>query len=95
MAAYVIAQVEITDPDGFEQYRQMVPATIAAFGGRYVVRGGRSEALEGDWLPSRLVIIEFDSLDQARAWWASEDYAAAKDQRLRSARTNLTIVEGV
>jgi uncharacterized protein (DUF1330 family) len=95
MAAYVIADLTITDPQGFEDYRQMVPATIAAYGGKYVVRGGKMEALEGAWEPQRLVIIEFDSADRARQWWAAEEYRAAKALRQRTAQTNLIIVEGV
>jgi uncharacterized protein (DUF1330 family) len=94
MAAYVIADLTITDPQGFEVYRNMVPATIAQYGGKYVVRGGRTETLEGDWDPKRLVIIEFDSAEHARQWWACEEYREAKAIRQRTARTNLLIVEG-
>ena len=94
MAAYVIADLTITDPQGFEEYRQMVPATIAAFGGKYLVRGGKLEALEGTWEPKRLVIIEFDSAERAKQWWACEDYRAAKALRQRTALTNLIVVEG-
>jgi uncharacterized protein (DUF1330 family) len=94
MAAYVIADLTITDPQGFEVYRTMVPGTIAQYGGRYVVRGGKTETLEGHWDPKRLVIIEFESVERARQWWACEEYCEAKALRQRTAQTNLVIVEG-
>jgi uncharacterized protein (DUF1330 family) len=95
MAAYVIADLTITDPQGFDEYRQMVPATIAKYGGKYVVRGGQLEKMEGNWQPKRLVIIEFDSVERAKEWWACEDYSEAKALRQRTAMTNLIIVDGV
>lgn len=95
MAGYVIAEVEVTDPQGFEEYRQMVPATIEKYGGRFVVRGGSTETLEGQWVPKRLVVIQFDSVERAKQWWASEEYRDAKALRQRTAVTNLVIVEGV
>lgn len=95
MPAYVIAQLTITDPQGFEEYRNMVPATIAQYGGKYVVRSGNMEKLEGDWEPQRLVIIEFESAERAKEWWACEEYREAKALRQRTAKTNLIIVEGV
>jgi uncharacterized protein (DUF1330 family) len=95
MPAYVIADLTITDPQGFDEYRQMVPATIAKYGGKYVVRGGQLETMEGNWKPQRLVIIEFDSVERAKEWWACEDYHEAKALRQRTAMTNLIIVEGV
>ena len=94
MPAYVIAQLTITDPQGFEEYRTLVPATIAQYGGKYVVRGGRTELLEGQWDPQRLVIIEFENADRAKQWWASEEYREAKLLRQRTARTDLIVVEG-
>jgi uncharacterized protein (DUF1330 family) len=94
MAAYVIATVEITDPQGFEEYRKMVPATIEQYGGRFIVRGGKMETLEGDWEPRRLVIIQFDSLERAKQWWASEEYRDAKALRQRTAKSDLIVVEG-
>lgn len=95
MAGYVIAEVEVVDPQGFEEYRKMVPATIEKYGGRFVVRGGVTETLEGQWVPKRLVIIQFDSVERAKQWWASEEYRDAKALRQRTAVTNLVIVEGV
>jgi uncharacterized protein (DUF1330 family) len=95
MPAYVIAQLTITDPEGFETYRNMVPATIAKYGGKFVVRGGNVETLEGHWDTQRLVIIEFENAERAKQWWASEDYREAKQLRQRTAKTQLIIVEGV
>jgi uncharacterized protein (DUF1330 family) len=95
MPAYVIAQLVITDPEGFETYRNMVPATIAKYGGKFVVRGGTMETLEGHWDPQRLVILEFESAERAKQWWASEDYREAKQLRQRTAETQLIVVEGV
>ena len=95
MAAYVIAQVEVTDPGAFERYRREVPATLVPFGGRFIVRGGATETLEGDWQPKRLVIIEFPDRATAHAWWNSQAYAAPKALRQQSARTQLLVVEGV
>jgi uncharacterized protein (DUF1330 family) len=95
MAAYVIAQLDINDREGFERYRAMVPPTLKQFGGRYIVRGGRHEALEGEYNPQRVVVIEFPSYEQAKAWWACAEYAEAKALRQRTADTRLVIVEGV
>ena len=94
MPAIVIADVEITDPAGFEEYRARVPATIAAFGGRYLVRGGATEVKEGDWSPRRLIVLEFPSLARAREWYASPAYAPLIALRERSARTRLVFAEG-
>jgi uncharacterized protein (DUF1330 family) len=95
MAAYVIAQYDIRDREGIERYREMVPPTIEQYGGRYLVRGGRHEALEGEYNPQRVVVLEFPSYEQAKAWWASEEYAEAKALRQRTTNTRLVIVEGV
>jgi uncharacterized protein (DUF1330 family) len=95
MPAYLIADVEITDPVRYEDYRAMVPAALEGSGGHFIVRGGRSEVLEGEWQPNRLVILEFDTLERARAWWASEQYRAAKELRQQTAISNVIIVEGV
>ena len=95
MSAYIIVEVEVTDPDKFEEYRKLVPPTIDAFGGRYVVRGGAVESREGDWRPKRMVVIEFDDVDRARAWHDSELYAPARALREASADTRMILVEGV
>jgi uncharacterized protein (DUF1330 family) len=94
MAAYVIVQIVVEDPVVYEQYRAMAPPSIAAYGGRYLVRGGRSEILEGAWQPGRLVVLEFSSPDQARAWWDSPEYAPAKALRQRCAQTEMLLVDG-
>ena len=95
MAAYVIADVKIEDPVQYEDYRKMVPATIAAYGGRFIARGGRTEVLEGEWRPNRVVIIEFESVERAKEWWASEEYRAARELRQRTSAGSLIVVEGV
>ena len=95
MAGYMIADVTVTDPAGFEEYRQLVSATIEAYGGRYVVRGGDVESVEGDWNPARLVIVEFDSVERAKEWYYSQEYAGPKEMRHRSAATNAIFVAGV
>jgi uncharacterized protein (DUF1330 family) len=93
--AYLIADLEILDPVGFEEYRQKVPATIAAHGGRYLARGGATKVLEGSWIPNRCVILEFPSLAQAMAWWESPEYQPLRALRERTARTNLVVTEGL
>jgi len=94
MAAYVIANVDVQDAATFEEYRKQVPATIAKHGGRYIVRGGRVERHEGRWHPTRLVVIEFPSMEQARRWYDSEDYRGPKALRMKCAVTDVVIVEG-
>jgi uncharacterized protein (DUF1330 family) len=95
MPAYVIADVTVTDPATMDEYRKQVPATIATYGGRFVVRGGAHQVLEGDWKPNRLVVIEFPTVDAARRWYDSEEYREPKALRIKAGRTNLVIVEGV
>lgn len=95
MSAYVIAEIEVIDPEVFEEYRRLVPPTIEAFGGRYVVRGGTIEGREGGWHPKRLVIIEFDDAVRAKAWHDSDLYAPARALREASTTTRMVVVEGV
>ena len=95
MPAYVVVQVDVHDTANYEQYRKMVPASIAAYGGRFLVRGGKTETLEGTWNPPRFVILQFDSVERAKAWWSSPEYAEAKALRQRLAHTELLVVEGV
>ncbi|HEY7500872.1 MAG TPA: DUF1330 domain-containing protein [Vicinamibacterales bacterium] len=95
MAAYVIAMVDIKDPVRYEQYRQMVTPTITAFGGRFIVRGGRSDVLEGAWTPRRVVVLEFPSVERAKAWWSSSEYAEARAIRQATSEGTLIVVEGV
>lgn len=94
MPAYIIARVEVTDPGPYEQYKQRTPAAIAKFGGRFIVRGGDPVTLEGPEETRRVVVVEFPSLDQARAFYASEDYQAAKAFRLGAADAQFIAVDG-
>jgi uncharacterized protein (DUF1330 family) len=93
--AFVIANVTIVDPVRYEDYKRMVPATLVPFGGRFVARGGETQVLEGDWRPSRLVLLEFPSVERARAWWDSPEYAEARALRQATSTGTLIILEGV
>lgn len=94
MAGYVIANVDVKDQAGYEEYRKLVPATVAKYGGKYVVRGGAVEKLEGAWQPKRVVVLEFASVEQARRWYTSEEYRPAKAMRQKAAITDVVVVEG-
>ncbi len=94
MPAYVVVEVEVRDPAVFEEYKRLAPPSIAAYGGRYLARGGRTDLLEGDAKPERLVILEFPSLARARQWWASDEYGAARSLRQSCARARMVAVEG-
>jgi uncharacterized protein (DUF1330 family) len=94
-AAYVIVDMKISDPDRYKAYMAAAPATIAAAGGEYLVRGGRHERLEGDWQPARLAILRFPSLEQAKAWYDGEQYRAARAHRAGATDYfNMVVVEG-
>jgi uncharacterized protein (DUF1330 family) len=95
MTAYVIAEIEITDPAGYEDYKKMAPASVAAFDGKFVVRGGACAVLEGSPQPQRVVVLEFPDMARARQWWESAEYRAAKAQRQRTAKTRMIVVEGI
>jgi uncharacterized protein (DUF1330 family) len=95
MKGYVIVNVEVTDPKLYPDYIKIAPESIAIYGGRYLVRGGRAEKLEGSWEPHRFVILEFETYEQARRWWESEEYREPKALRQRTARTNMILVEGL
>lgn len=94
MKAYLVAHIEVHDPAGFEVYREKVPAVIARFGGRYVIRGGEAHPLEGHWPVPRLVVIEFDNLDAARTFYHSPEYQEILPLRLQSSSGEVAIVEG-
>ena len=94
MPAYVVVEIEVLDAERYETYKRMVPPSLAAYGGRFVVRGGAAETLEGEWSPKRLVIVEFPSAERAKAWWGSPEYAEAKALRQATARTQMIVVEG-
>jgi uncharacterized protein (DUF1330 family) len=95
MPAYVIVETDIHDPERYERYKEASPGAVAAGGGRFVVRGGELAVLEGDWRPSRLVLLEFEDLEAAKRWYASERYQEAKRLRDGAARLNMVAVEGV
>jgi uncharacterized protein (DUF1330 family) len=95
MAAYLIANIEVTDPAAYEEYKKGVAATIAAYGGRSLARpGGMMEVLEGDWKPKRVVILEFPSVAQLKAWYRSPEYRPLIEIRNRSAKSSLIMIEG-
>lgn len=95
MSAYLIAEVEVTDPAVFEQYRAGVPATIAAYGGKYLVRGGALEVLEGTWQPKRVILLQFDSMARLKEWYGSKEYAPLLTLRKKCATTSVVAIEGV
>src|SRR4029077_4762676 len=94
MPAYCITNIAVTDPAGYEEYRKRVPPTIAAHGGRFLARGGKTEVLEGRWKPARLVIIEFPSMAALRSWYESPEYLPLIELRNRYATCELVAVEG-
>ena len=95
MKAYIIVDVKINDPKRYEDYKKLTPPSLKPFDGKFIVRGGFTETMEGDWEPERFVIIEFPSLEKAKAWWSSEIYAPAKALRQATAFTKLIVAEGV
>ena len=94
MSAYIVVDIEIHDRERYETYKGMAPPSIAQYGGRYLTRGGETNVLEGDWTPKRFVILEFPTLEQARAWWSSPEYAEAKALRQSIATTRMILTEG-
>jgi uncharacterized protein (DUF1330 family) len=95
MPAYVVVQVDVKDPGRYEDYKKMVPPSIEKFGGRFLVRGGKTHPMEGDWAPKRFVLVEFPSVEKAKAWWDSPEYRAARDLRWATADSKLIIAEGI
>jgi len=95
MTAYLISDVSPRDAEAFEAYRTRAAESIALYGGRYVVRGGDVEVLEGDWQPRAVVIVEFPSAQQARKWYESDEYAAALTVRDKALSRNLILVDGI
>ena len=95
MPAYVVVEIEVLDADTYETYKQLAHDAITAYGGRYLVRGGAVETLEGEWSPKRFVIVEFPSVERAKAWWGSGEYERAKKLRQQSARTEMIVAEGL
>jgi uncharacterized protein (DUF1330 family) len=94
MSAYVIGEIEVTDPAAYDDYRKQVLATIEKFGGRFAVRGGAVEPLEGGWNPKRVVVVQFPTMDQARKWYRSPEYAPLIKLRQKASKGKLVLVEG-
>lgn len=94
MKAYVIVDVKITNPDRYAEYKKLTPQSLVPFDGKFIVRGGETETLEGSWKPGRIVVLEFPSMQKARAWWASEGYAPAKGLRQSASVTQMILVQG-
>lgn len=94
MKAYVIVDVIITDPVRYEDYKKLTPASLVPYDGKFIVRGGRTETLEGTWEPGRIVVAEFPSYEKAKEWWSSDGYAPAKILRQSASVTRMIVVEG-
>ena len=95
MSAYVIVEIDVHDPVGYEEYKKQAAATVHAHGGKYIVRGGKTEVLEGDWQPKRIVVLEFESMERAEDWLNCEEYREPRKIRHATAKTNMILVEGV
>jgi uncharacterized protein (DUF1330 family) len=95
MPAYIIVEIEITDPVGYEEYKKRAAATVEQYGGKYVARGGACETLEGDWKPKRIVVLQFDNMERAKAWLNSPEYIEPRKQRHRTAKTRMILAEGL
>jgi uncharacterized protein (DUF1330 family) len=95
MPAYIIVDIDITDPIGYEEYKKLAGPTVEKQGGKYIVRGGKTEILEGDWQPKRIVVLEFESTQRAKDWLNSEEYREPRKMRHRTAKTNMILVEGI
>lgn len=95
MKAYILIDVTITNPVVYEDYKKLTPASLEPFEGKFIVRGGSAETIEGEWQPGRIVVLEFPSVQKAKAWWLSAGYAPAKAIRQSASKTNMILVEGV
>ena len=95
MTAFVIVDIDVHDSVGYEEYKTLAPAAVAQYGGKYIARGGKTETLEGDWSPSRLVILEFENSEQAKKWLYSEEYREARKMRHATAHSKMVVIEGV
>ena len=95
MPAYIIVEVHIHNEVEYEDYKKLTPASLLPFRGRFIVRGGETESLEGTWQPKRIIVLEFPTKEAAKDWWASNEYAPAKALRQRTATTNMILVQGV
>ena len=95
MAAYIIVEVEVNDPVKYEDYKKLTPASLEPFGGKFIARGGKAELIEGEQEPKRVVILEFENSEKAKAWWNSPFYNEAKKIRYAAAKSRMILVEGV
>jgi uncharacterized protein (DUF1330 family) len=95
MTAYLIFDEAVTDPEGFQEYIQLTGPVLTRYGGKVLAAGGTVETLEGDWHPNQLAILEFESVEQAKRWYHSDEYAPVKDIRLKTAHTRLVLVQGI
>lgn len=95
MPAYVIVDIDVKDPVRYEEYKRLASETISLYGGRYIARGGHTEILEGNWIPNRLVILEFPSRERAKQWLESPEYKQPKTLRHQTARSNMVLVDGL
>ena len=95
MTAYVIVDINVTDPVRYEDYKRLAAPTVELYGGKYIARGGKTETLEGDWSPTRLVILQFDNTEQAKRWLNSTEYSEARSLRHATAISNMVVIEGV
>ena len=95
MTAYVIVDINVTDPVRYEDYKKLAAPTVEMYGGKYIARGGKTEALEGDWSPTRLVILQFENIEQAKNWHDSTEYSEAKRLRHETAISKMVVIDGV
>ena len=95
MAAYIFGEIEIVNAEGYREYTTQVPATIAKYGGRFLVRGGPAEVLEGEWPVRRRVLLEFSSMEVAKRWWDSPEYEKPKALRQAHSKGRLILMDGV
>ena len=94
MAAYFIVDLEVTEPVRFKANAEAIPATVSAFGGKYLVASGTIENIEGDWNPQKLIVIEFETIERAKKWWESENYREIKEIRLESSNAKILLTVG-
>jgi uncharacterized protein (DUF1330 family) len=95
MTAYVIVDINVTDPVRYEDYKRLAAPAVEQYGGKYIARGGKTETLEGDWSPNRLVILQFDTLEQAKKWHDSVEYSEPKRLRHETATSQMVVIEGI
>ncbi len=95
MTAYVIFDIKVNNPDGYEDYKKLAPPAILKYGGKYIARGGEKKILEGDWNPERVVILEFENINNAKKWINSPEYEVARKLRHKYASSNVIVVQGL